>query len=110
MSFSGVFSKFASLEEFLSVRYFLYFCASVVIMVGYAVIWQQVLKKIPLSIALLNRPVVLILTVIWAVILFHDKLSLKFFVGFIFILSGIFLVNIQGTERKLENKENVESL
>lgn len=94
-SLSGIFSKFASNQVFLSFQYNLYFVGIIVILGIYAILWQQVLKKIPLSVAMANKPVVLIFTTIWAVLFFHEKINVKFFLGITLIIIGLFIIGAE---------------
>lgn len=91
-SFSSILSKLASSQDFLSPLYILCFCGIILMLAIYAIIWQQILIKIPLSIAMANKPVVLIFSLLWAVLLFNESISLKMFVGILFILCGIFII------------------
>lgn len=58
----------------------------------YAVLWQQVLKSLPVSVAMANKPVALVLSLFWSVILFKEHISLKMFVGILLILCGVFII------------------
>lgn len=55
-SLSGIVTKIASRQDFLSLKYI--FCFSIIILILgiYAVLWQQILKKIELSVAMANKP------------------------------------------------------
>lgn len=61
-SLSGVCSKMASryTDHIFSVSFIFWFGLVFVIMFGYAIIWQQILKRMPLTVAYANRPVTLI--------------------------------------------------
>ncbi|MDD7451840.1 MAG: EamA family transporter [Treponema sp.] len=94
-SFSGIFSKIASTQEFLSLKYIFCFGAIIMILGIYAVLWQQILKKIELSVAMSNKPLVLILGTVWAVLFFNEEISTKFVVGMILIFVGILIVSLE---------------
>ena len=47
----------------------------------YAIAWQKVIKKFSLSTAYANRSVYLIWSQIWAVIIFHENLTVKNIIG-----------------------------
>ena len=91
-SFSGILSKLASRQDFLSPLYILCFCGIIAVLAGYAVIWQQILKTIPLSIAMANKPVVLVFSILWAILIFKETVSSKMIAGIILILCGIFMI------------------
>lgn len=91
-SLSSIFSKLASRETFLSLPYILCFGGIIFILGLYAVLWQQVLKKIPLSVAMANKPVALVLSLLWAFLLFKEQLSLKVILGVVLMLGGIIVI------------------
>lgn len=72
--------------------YILCFAGIVFILGIYAVLWQQVLKKIPLSIAMSNKPVVLVFGTLWAILFFGETIDDKFFIGIALILAGLFVI------------------
>ena len=76
-SLSGIFSKIASFKEFFSFDYIICFFGIIIVLGIYALLWQQVLKNIPLSVAMANKPFVLILSIIWSILIFHENLKLK---------------------------------
>ena len=94
-SLTGIFSKMASREVFLSKMFFAYYAIVIFILGLYAIIWQQALKKAPLSIAMLFKPLALVLSIMWGVLLFNEIMSLKLVVGITIIIIGII---IAGTE------------
>ena len=98
-SLSGIISKLASHYAFLSFSYIVYFSVIVLILGVYALLWQQVLKQIPLSVAMSNKPIVLILGIIWAILFFKEIISLKFIIGVFFILCGILIIGFSNNEK-----------
>ncbi|MCD8383628.1 MAG: EamA family transporter [Clostridiales bacterium] len=95
-SFSGVFAKFAALEEWLSLPFFLYYGMDLVCMFVYAVIWQQVLKRMPLSVAYSNRPVSLVWGLIWGYLLFQEEVTWNKLLGAAVIFIGITIMVTNG--------------
>lgn len=91
-SFSSVFSKLASRYPFLSFKFILFYGLSLGVCAVYAILWQQILKKIPLSTAYSNRIVTTIWSMIWGVVLFHEKVSISMLIGTAIILFGLRLV------------------
>ncbi len=73
----------------LSVPYILCLCGIIFVLGVYAVLWQQVLKKIELSVAMSHKPIVLVFGTLWAVCFFGESLSIKFFIGLALILTGL---------------------
>ena len=63
-----------------------------VIMFGYAIIWQQILKRMPLTVAYANKPVTLIWGIIWGKLIFDEKITWSMILGACIIFAGIYLV------------------
>ena len=91
-SLTSIFSKLASREIFLSKNFCIYYLVIILVLGIYAVMWQQALKHIDLSVAMLFKPISLVLIVIWAYLFFRETVSLKMIIGILFILAGIVLV------------------
>ncbi len=92
-SLSAVCSKKASEYEFLSPQFFMFYGIMLVIMLLYAVLWQQVLKKLPLTVAFANKAVTIIWGIIWGIVVFHEKMiTLPKAIGAIIIIIGVLLV------------------
>lgn len=90
-SLSGVFSKLAAQTEFLSVEFCL--CYSIVIgLLGvYAIGWQQIIKRLPLTLAFSNKGVTVIWGLIWGCMIFHEKLTAGKLIGAAIVLIGIII-------------------
>lgn len=91
-SLSGIFLKLAAGYELFSVPWILYFGVIILILGVYAILWQQVLKEVPLSIAMGNKPIVLILGSIWAIFFFKESVGINFFVGMGLIIIGLCVI------------------
>ena len=59
----------------------------------YAIVWQQVIKNIDLSVAYANKGTSIIWTLIWSVMLFNEKLQFKNILGALIIIIGIMVIN-----------------
>ncbi|MDO5797989.1 MAG: EamA family transporter [Eubacteriales bacterium] len=105
-SLSGVCSKMASryTENIFSMEFIFWFGLVFVIMFGYAIIWQQILKRMPLTVAYANRPVTLIWGIIWGSLIFGEKVTWNMIVGAAVIFVGIYLVTGEDGEKGGENK------
>ncbi|MCD8047814.1 MAG: transporter [Clostridiales bacterium] len=88
-SLSGVFAKFAAQEELLSLPFLFYYRLDLAAMFVYAIIWQQVLKRMPLTVAYSNRPVSLIWGLIWGFLLFQETITWNMLLGAAVIFVGI---------------------
>lgn len=88
-SIGGIFSKKAGMSEFLSIDFIKYYGLVFLFLAIYAVFWQQLLKRIPLTVATANKSV----TVIWGLVLgalvFCERVTVTNVVGAAIIIIGI---------------------
>ena len=87
-SLGSVCSKAAGRAEFLSIQFIGLYVLVLLDLFFYALLWQQILKKMPLSVAYANKAV----TVIWGMLFFCEKISIYQAVGSLVIIIGIYLV------------------
>lgn len=97
---SSVVAKFASNQEPWSFEFFLFYGGEIVVLMVYAFFWQQMIKKFDLSIAYANRAMVLLWSMVWAVIIFHNKITLQNILGVALVIAGTIIVN---TDNNAEN-------
>ena len=88
-STTGVVSKFAGRAKFLSIRFFLLYTLLMMICISFAILWQQVLKRMSLTFAFMNKPITVIYSLLWGKFLFNEQVSLNMVIGAIVILIGI---------------------
>ena len=91
-SLSAVCSKYAATYEFLSVPFIFFYGIVLLIMGVYAILWQQILKKLPLTVAFANKAVTIIWGIVWGVLFFGDKVSISQVIGAVIIIAGVLLV------------------
>ena len=95
-SLTSVFSKAASVQynkHGLSSPLLSLFLFLMVANCGiYAITWQQVIKKFSLSTAYANKSVYLLWSQIWAVLIFHENLSIQNIIGILVVLFGVWTV------------------
>lgn len=91
-SFGGVASKMAGTSRMFSLRFFIFYGLVLVIMFGYAIVWQQILKYVPLTVAFSNKPVGLVWGMLWGSLFFHEIITWRMILGAAIIFIGIFLV------------------
>lgn len=92
-SVSTVMAKLAAKEELMSARGALFYLLYIGCLGVYALLWQQIIKRVDLSIAYANRCMNLLWSSLWALVLFGEKLSIANICGIILVLMGTFLVN-----------------
>ena len=88
-SMSGIFSKLAAGQPFLSFRFCLYYGVIIALLGLYAIGWQQIIKRCDLSVAYANRSMAILWSLVWTVIFFHEALTVKNIIGVLTIaISG----------------------
>ncbi len=88
-SSSSIFSKLAGLQEFLSLQFFLYYSIVLLILFVYAILWQRVIKLLPLTTAFANKAVTVIWGIIFGLMIFGESLTLGKVIGSVLIILGI---------------------
>lgn len=92
-SLGGIFTKLASTYSFLSKEFVFFYSLSLLILAGYAFLWQLILKKFPLSVAFSNKAVMVIWGMLWGKLIFCESITLGKIVGAILIIFGIVVMN-----------------
>ena len=92
-SLSGVMAKFASGQDFPSIKFIFFYGSELFCLGVYAIVWQQVLKRIDLSVAYASRSLAILWMMVWSLLIFHDGISLQNLIGVILILIGVVVVN-----------------
>lgn len=90
-SFSGVCSKLASAQPFLSFRFCFYYACMIAILGIYTVGWQQVIKHIPLTTAYANKAVTVVWGAVWGMVIFREQLTVGKLAGAILVIIGVVL-------------------
>lgn len=90
---SSVIAKFASGQAFLSPQFILFYGLEVASLGVYAILWQQAIKKIDLSIAYANKAMGVLWSMIWAVLIFHNDITLHNIIGVLFVVVGTIVLN-----------------
>lgn len=102
-SILGIASKVASGKDFLSLEFCFYYGIVILNLFLYAILWQQIIKKIPLITAYANKAVTVIWGIVWGSLFFKEEISFGKIVGAIIIILGIYLV--VSTKDEGENNE-----
>lgn len=90
-SLSSVLSKLAAAQPFLSFQFFLCYGGMFVILVLYALGWQQILKRLPLTVAFANKAVTLVWSMVFGALLFHEQIRLNQVIGCTLAVIGVVL-------------------
>ena len=90
-SLSSVLSKLAAAQPFLSLRFCLCYGGMFLILVLYALGWQQILKRLPLTVAFANKAVTLVWSMVFGALLFHEQIRLNQLIGCALAVIGVIL-------------------
>ena len=104
-SLGGIFSKLASKQPFLSIKFILCYGVLLFIMFVYAIGWQQVIKRLPLTTAYANRAVTIVWGIIWGLLIFNEKLNAGKVIGALIVIAGVILY-VTEPDMEVNNKEN----
>ena len=91
-SFLGIASKLAAGEDFLSAKFIMYYAVVIFNLGVYAIVWQQLLKHLPLVTAYANKAVTVIWGIVFGYIFFGEAITVQKIIGSIVIIAGIYLV------------------
>lgn len=97
-SLSGVFSKLASKVPFLSFRFCVYYGIIVLLLGIYAIVWQQIIKNMPLTSAYANKAITVVWGILWGYLFFKEKISIGNIIGAIIIIIGIVIYSTSDKE------------
>ena len=101
-SLSGVCSKKAAGYNFFSIPFIMLYGGMIAILAIYAVVWQQILKKIPLVTAYANKAATVVWAGIWGIIIFHEHISLGKVISMILVAAGIILFSYADAQEEKE--------
>lgn len=96
---AGVCSKYASSYDMFSLQFILIYCLEIVILGIYAVLWQQIIKRIDLFVAYANKGSSLLWSLLWAKLLFKESITISNILGIIVVMFGIILINTDSAKR-----------
>lgn len=88
-SVSGILSKLAACQPFPSNLFFMYYLFSLFCLGIYAICWQQVIKRLPLSLAFSSKGVTVVWGMLWGSLVFREQITLKMFLGAACIILGV---------------------
>ena len=100
-SVGGIFSKLAATKQFLSFEWLLDYAVVILILGVYAIVWQQMLKKVQLNIAYASKSTTLIWGMLWGVLFFNETLTPTNIIGGVIVIAGVILM-VTGGEKKHE--------
>lgn len=90
-SMSGICSKMASKQEFLSFKFCLFYACIIGLLGFYAIGWQQIIKRLPLTTAFANKAITIVWGLIWGLVFFQEPVTVGKVIGVILVVAGVVL-------------------
>lgn len=88
-SFSAVLVKMAGKFRFPEPRFLLFYGGSLLILFIYAIAWQQIIKRMPLVYAYINKAITIFWGMLWGFVFFSETITIKNIVGVFMVVVGI---------------------
>lgn len=88
---TSIFTKMASRQDILSWPYLLWIAGAIGVMGVYALLWQQIIARMPLSTAYMFKGTSLIFVLLFSILLFGEAITLSNVIGAVIIIIGIIL-------------------
>lgn len=88
---TSIFTKMASRQEILSLSYLLWIAGAIGVMGVYAVLWQQLIARMPLATAYMFKGTSLIFVLLISALLFGEAITINNVIGSAIIIGGIVL-------------------
>lgn len=95
-STSGVLMKTAALQSSANMKLCLCYGAAILLLGLYAVVWQQIIKRIPLTVAFASKAITVVWGIIWGAVFFHEAITAGKVIGAILIIAGIVIFSTVG--------------
>ncbi len=99
VSLGGICSKLAGRQIFLSKKFIIYYALLLCVLFVYALIWQQVLKHISLSVAYASKGVGIVYAILWGILIFGEEIRWNMIVGAVLVLIGSYCYIIDEIRR-----------
>lgn len=91
-SAGGICSKLAAKQEMFSVKFIFFYGIVLAILFIYAILWQQILKRLPLITAYANKAVTVIWGIVWGALFFEEPVTMHKLLGSMIIIVGVYFV------------------
>lgn len=100
-SISGILSKYAAGENFLSINFCFIYSLIILILFVYSICWQQIIKRLDLTFAFANKSITVVWGIVWGTVFFDESVTLGKVIGAILIMLGVVIFSISDRREKL---------
>ena len=83
--------KYTSGQELLSIKYFIGLGVVILMLGTYAIVWQQILKRVNITLAYIFKGTGVIYVLLYSVFLFGESITIWNIIGTAIIVTGIVL-------------------
>ena len=91
-SLSAICSKMAAYQPVLSF-WFIFWYGLVILNLGiYAIVWQQIIKHLPLNTAYANKAVTIAWGILWGALFFQETVKWNMIAGALIVIIGVIVV------------------
>lgn len=90
-SISAVCSKKAAGVPLFSTKFFILYGSCILFLGLYALGWQQILKKLPLTTAFANKAITVVWGIVWGSLLFRETINIRHIIGAALVVLGVVL-------------------
>ena len=88
---TSIFTKMASTQSFMSLPYLFWIAGAVLVLALYAIIWQKIIARMPLSTAYMFKGTSLVFVLVISALLFGEGITYTNIIGSVIIIAGIVL-------------------
>ncbi|MEA5019332.1 MAG: DMT family transporter [Gordonibacter sp.] len=108
-SLTDLFGKAAAGFSFTDARFFLCYGGVLLVLFVYAIGWQQLIKRLPLTTAFANKAITVFWGLVWGVLFFQEELTPLKVIGAGIVVAGVVLFSRADNEerRNFERAQNV---
>ena len=93
-SVNTVVAKYVAREPWFSVKFLLLYLLEFAVLGVYAILWQQIIKRVELSVAYANKAMTLLWSLVWGVLLFQEGVTFLKAAGVALVIAGTVLLNL----------------
>lgn len=98
-STGGIFSKLAASEDFFSLKFCIYYVIVIALLGGYALGWQQIIKRMPLTTAFANKAITVVWGFMWGALVFNEKITVGKIIGALLVMAGVVLFSMADRDK-----------
>ncbi len=91
-SLGGMCTKMAAQYKFLSLGFILFYGLVILNLGVYAIVWQQIIKKLPLNTAYSNKAVTIAWGILWGFLFFQETIKWNMILGAAIVILGVIIV------------------